>query len=197
MILFKDKINYKLPDGNGFHAHVDYHAYSHIGDIAHLTANVAVDEATVANDCLEVVPGSHKTTIEFSNGGRISQKWEDSREWKQVPLKQGDILLFGSHLAHRSQSNTTDKSRASLYATLYMAKFGRDLRKTYYEHCRKVFPPDHGESDSPPARNVLSQANVYALLEREREEGNDYELGWKTYGFAAPFSTVPAKMGNI
>ncbi|OAA75571.1 Phytanoyl-CoA dioxygenase [Akanthomyces lecanii RCEF 1005] len=173
MILFKDKINYKLPNGNGFHAHVDYHAYSHIGDIAHLTANIAVDEATVANGCLEVVPGSHKTTIEFANGGRISQKWEESREWTQVPLKQGDLLLFGSHLAHRSQSNTTDKSRTSLYATFYMAKDGKDLRKKYYEHRRKVFPPDH-----------------------EREEGNEYEQGWKTYGFAAPFSTVPTKVEN-
>lgn len=26
----------------------------------------------------------------------------------------------------------------------------------------------------------------------EREEGNDYEQGWKTYGFAAPFSSTEA-----
>lgn len=145
MVLFKDKINYKLPNGNGFHAHVDYHAYSHMGEIAHLTANVAVDEATVANGCLEVVPGSHKTAIAFSNGGRISKVWEESHEWTRVPLKQGDILLFGSHLAHRSESNTTDESRTSLYATFCAGKDGEGLRQKYYEHRRKVFPPDHGE----------------------------------------------------
>lgn len=146
MLLFKDKINYKLPNGNGFHAHVDYHAYRHIGEIQHITANVAIDEATIANGCLEVVPGSHMMDIDFEKGGRISQSWQDSQQWISVPLKPGDILLFGSHLAHRSMGNATDKSRASLYATFYMAKDGRDLRSKYYEHRRKVFPPDHGKS---------------------------------------------------
>lgn len=27
----------------------------------------------------------------------------------------------------------------------------------------------------------------------EREEGNSYQQGWKTYGFAAPFSSVEVK----
>lgn len=147
-----------MPNGNGFQAHVDYHAYSHIGEIAHLTANVAVDEATIANGCLEVVPGSHKSEIEFSNGGRISPSWEESHEWTTVPLKQGDILFFGSHLAHRSKNNTTDRSRTSLYATFYMAKDGHGLRKRYYEHRREVFPPDHGTWD--PVRDCLGFAST-------------------------------------
>jgi ectoine hydroxylase-related dioxygenase (phytanoyl-CoA dioxygenase family) len=144
MILFKDKINYKLPNGNGFHAHVDYHAYSHMGEISHLTANVAVDEATVANGCLQVVPGSHRMAIDFSNGGRISPEWENAHGWVQVPLSPGDVLLFGSQLAHRSAGNDTDESRTSLYATYYMAKDGEGLREKYYAHRRSVFPPDHG-----------------------------------------------------
>lgn len=115
-----------------------------MGEIKHITANVAIDEANIANGCLEVVPGSHKTEIEFSNGGRISSNWEDAHEWVHVPLSPGDILLFGSHLAHRSKPNDTDKSRTSLYATYNLAKDGTDLRHKYYAHRRTVFPPDHG-----------------------------------------------------
>lgn len=192
MTLFKDKINYKLPNGNGFHAHVDYHAYSHIGQVSHVTANVAVDEATVANGCLEVVPGSHNVDIDFSNGGRISPEWENAHEWVTVPLRPGDVLFFGSHLAHRSKPNGTDKSRTSLYATYNMVKDGADLRSKYYAHRREIFPPDHGKSLSYHSRNCVTSLEVEkeANMHPERKEGTGYEQGWKTYGFAAPFSAT-------
>lgn len=145
MLLFKDKINYKLPGGNGFHAHLDAPAYNHIGRIEHITANLAIDAATHENGCLQVVPGSHKMDVEFVDGGRISPAWEARHEWVSVPLEPGDVLFFGSHLAHRSEPNNTNKSRSSLYATFYFSSDGPDLRQRYYEHRRANFPPDHGE----------------------------------------------------
>lgn len=63
MILFKEKINYKLPKAGGFDAHQDAPAYTHAGALKHLTMNMAVDKATRENGCLEVVPGSHKLEI--------------------------------------------------------------------------------------------------------------------------------------
>lgn len=145
MLLFKDKINYKSPHGNGFQPHLDAPAYDHIGRIEHVTANVAIDAATVANGCLEVVPGSHRMDVELAEGGRIAESWVSSHEWVPVPLDPGDILIFGSHLAHRSASNETTERRASLYATFSMLQDGADLRETYYAHRRATFPPDHGE----------------------------------------------------
>ncbi|OQV03417.1 hypothetical protein CLAIMM_08465 [Cladophialophora immunda] len=164
MLLFKDKINYKLRSGNGFAAHLDAPAYDHIGKIEHLTANFAVDEASPENGCIEVVPGSHKMEVELSHGGAISQAWEDSHEWTKVPLRPGDVLLFGSHLAHRSAPNRTNSNRSSIYATYHGKSDGLDLRQRYYKHRRDNFPPDH-----------------------ERVAGKDYSQGYKTYGFAAPF----------
>ncbi|PLB37985.1 phytanoyl-CoA dioxygenase family protein [Aspergillus candidus] len=165
MLLFKDKINYKLPFGNGFQAHLDAPAYDHIGRIEHITANIAIDAATPENGCLEVVAGSHKMDVEFSHGGHISEAWERAQPWVSVPLERGDMLIFGSHLAHRSARNLTSAKRASLYATYHMRSDGEDLRAKYYAHRRANFPPDH-----------------------EREPGQNYEEGFKTYGFAAPFS---------
>jgi 2-aminoethylphosphonate dioxygenase len=153
MLLFKDKINYKMPHGNGFAAHLDAPAYDHISKIEHLTANLAVDEATLENGCLEVVPGSHQMDVPFSYGGHITKEWEDSHEWLVVPLKPGDILLFGSHLAHRSGPNNSDKLRSMIYATYAGKEDGEDLREKYYADRRVEFPPDHSKSSIPTDNN--------------------------------------------
>lgn len=147
MLLFKDKINYKMPGGNGFQAHLDAPAYDHIGKIEHTTANLAVDAATIENGCVEVVPGSHKMDVKLAEGGRIDESWECSQTWVPVELAPGDLLMFGSHLAHRSAPNRSEKPRASVYATYHNKSDGKDLRAKYYVDRRENFPPDHGKLD--------------------------------------------------
>jgi hypothetical protein len=172
MLLFKDKINYKLPGGNGFGAHLDAPAYDHIGEIEHTTANLAVDPATIANGCVEVVPGSHRMNVELAEGGRIAPAWEESHDWIPVELDACDLLIFGSHLAHRSAPNKTSKARSSVYATYHCASDGPDLRERYYVDRRENFPPDH-----------------------ERVPGKDYGAGVKRYAFAAPFTKIEETNG--
>jgi 2-aminoethylphosphonate dioxygenase len=91
MLLFKEKINYKGPNGNGFQAHLDAPAYDHIGKIEHITANICVDTATPQNGCLEVVPRSHKMDVTFISGGRIHPDWESAHEWLSIPLQPGEM----------------------------------------------------------------------------------------------------------
>ena len=82
--------------------------------------------------------------VELVEGGRISPKWESEQEWIPVELASGDLLIFGSHLAHRSAANNTSKSRSSVYATYHNVSDGTDLRARYYVDRRENFPPDHG-----------------------------------------------------
>jgi ectoine hydroxylase-related dioxygenase (phytanoyl-CoA dioxygenase family) len=94
MLLFKDKINYKAPHGNGFAAHQDAPAYDHIRKIEHVTLNVAVDQSTPENGCLEVVTGSHRMDIPLNPENKIiDKKWEDAQEWTQVLLQPGELKL--------------------------------------------------------------------------------------------------------
>jgi ectoine hydroxylase-related dioxygenase (phytanoyl-CoA dioxygenase family) len=109
---------------------------------------------------------------EFAEHGRIKPEWEAAHEWISIPLEAGDMLIFGSHLAHRSAENRTEKSRLSLYATFHSKSDGLDLRERYYKHRIENFPPEH-----------------------ERVEGKDYSAGYKTYGFAAPFTRMDQKAG--
>jgi hypothetical protein len=85
--------------GNGFAAHLDAPAYDHIGEIEHVTANLAVDSATSENGCLEVVPGSHTMDVSFLGGGKIHPDWEASHEWVTVPLEPGKKPCACSHAA--------------------------------------------------------------------------------------------------
>lgn len=115
-------------------------AYDHIGRIEHVTANSAVDAATVANGCLEVVTRSHKMDVEFSHGGRISEAWGTEHEWVPVPMEPGDVLIFGSHLAHRSGPNATADRRASSYATFHGRSDGDTMREKCYAHRHGLSP---------------------------------------------------------
>jgi len=58
-VLFKEKINFKLPHGAGFAPHQDAPAFTSFGPSYHITVMLAVDPCTVDNGCLEVVEGLH------------------------------------------------------------------------------------------------------------------------------------------
>lgn len=95
MLLFKDKINYKLPSANGFVAHIDAPAYAHMGDMEFVEVMVVVDPQNPGNGCLEFVPGSHKTQPLLVNRGRIDPTWEASHEFKQLTPELGTLIVPG------------------------------------------------------------------------------------------------------
>jgi hypothetical protein len=141
-ILYKEKINYKLPGGAGFVPHQDVAAgWWMYGQSLHISVLVCVDEATLANGCLEVAFAEH-------NKGMISAPWtelnnETASKLKFVPIqtKPGDVIFFDSYVPHQSAENKTQKSRRVLYATYAKASEG-DLRTRYYADKRQSFPPD-------------------------------------------------------
>src|SRR5207247_8457311 len=58
VVLFKDKINFKLPGGAGFAPHQDAPAYVDFGVEHHLTVMIPVDPFTRENGCLEMARGA-------------------------------------------------------------------------------------------------------------------------------------------
>ncbi len=60
VVLFKDKINFKMPGGPGFKAHQDQQAGWTRYAPLFVTALVTIDPATLENGCLEMVPGRHR-----------------------------------------------------------------------------------------------------------------------------------------
>lgn len=164
--LYKEKINYKLPGGNGFPAHQDAPAFTTFGQKNHITVNVALDAATIENGCLEVAVGQHNCGLFPQNPehGGLSDEAEAKLTWTPVPLEPGDVLMFSSWIPHRSKQNTSSRSRRALYVT-YNAKQDGDFRDQYYIDKRNLFPP-----------------------KAEREPGKDYSEGARLYNLATPIT---------
>jgi len=140
-ILFKDKINFKLPGGDGFKEHQDVQAgWDEFADL-HITAMIAIDETNEANGSLEMIAGMHKQGLLGSMWAPLTD--EDTHHAAYVPVhcKPGDAVFFDSYAPHRSQPNRTDQARRVLYIT-YNKKSQGDSRVKYYADKRRNYPPD-------------------------------------------------------
>jgi ectoine hydroxylase-related dioxygenase (phytanoyl-CoA dioxygenase family) len=104
---------------------------------------IAVDRATKANGCLQVIPGSHKMgRIEHGQtGGQTGadlQRVEMALERLSLvycELDPGDAIFFHGNLLHRSDQNTSDHPRWSLiccYNTRHNDPFITDGRHPNY-----------------------------------------------------------------
>ena len=138
VVLFKDKINYKLPGGAGFKAHQDQQAGWNKWAPLLVTAMVTLDPATLENGCLEFAPGRHTE-------GLIGEEWapmsEDGLGLVPVPTAPGDVVFFDSFAPHASKNNLTADPRRILYLTYNKASDG-DHRVQYFAEKRAAFPPD-------------------------------------------------------
>ena len=140
--LFKEKINFKLPGGNGFTEHQDAPAFTSFGHDYHITMMVSIDASTADNGCLEVVPGAHREGLLATEPDlTMARELRDTFEWVPVPTAPGDLLVFGSYLPHRSGPNKSMSSRRALYATYNKAREGQ-VRDAYFQRKREAFPPD-------------------------------------------------------
>ncbi len=140
-ILFKEKVNFKMPGGAGFEPHQDQQAGWSTFTPMFVTALVSIDRATVENGCLEMTDAPR-----FA--GLIGQEWtpltdEEMQSFSliSVPTEPGDVLFFDSYAPHASKPNLTDKARRILYLTYNLAADG-DHRARYYAEKRANFPPD-------------------------------------------------------
>jgi len=137
-VLFKDKINFKMPGGDGFKAHQDVQAGWDRYAGLHITALVSIDSSTLENGCLEVAPGYHQR-------GFLGESWkpleEDALTYIPLPTEPGDAVFFDSFIPHRSEPNKTGAARRVLYVTYNRLSDG-DHRRQYYNDKRKSYPPD-------------------------------------------------------
>lgn len=142
-VLFKDKINFKMPGGDGFKAHQDVQAGWDTYASLHITALVTIDPCTKQNGCLEMASGHHQQ-------GLIGEKWqpldEDALDYVAIETEPGDAVFFDSYAPHRSQPNMTDQARRVLYVTYNRLSEGDHLRQ-YYIDKRKNYPPDCERED--------------------------------------------------
>jgi ectoine hydroxylase-related dioxygenase (phytanoyl-CoA dioxygenase family) len=83
---------------------------------------LAASEATLENGCLHVLPGSHREPVHThipdqrpgANYGYFEIVDHDMSRAIPVTMKPGDLLVFHSHLMHRSTDNVSRGRRAAM-----------------------------------------------------------------------------------
>lgn len=140
-VLFKDKINFKLPGGDGFQPHQDQQAGWSAYAPLFLTVLVAVDEATEANGCLELAAGHHRRGLLGAEWRPLTGAELEGVTFVPCPVRPGDAVFFDSYVPHRSGPNLSDRPRRALYVT-YNRRADGDQRERYYADKRRSYPPD-------------------------------------------------------
>ena len=139
-VLFKEKINFKMPGGGGFAPHQDSQAGWDTYADFFISALLSIDRATLENGCLQMAAGHHTQGLK--------KLWEPLNEddmkgmsFEPVPTEPGDIVFFDCYAPHASEPNMSDAIRRIYYATYNRASAG-DHMAQYYADKHKNFPPD-------------------------------------------------------
>jgi hypothetical protein len=128
-VLYKEKINHKLPGGAGYSAHQDAPAYPLIA--THVSAMIAIDDADADNGGLEVVSSCFDRLLPTDERGCVAPSIQASLDWEAVSVPAGATLWFHSRTPHRSGPNRSPRPRRALYPTYNALREG-DRRAEYY-----------------------------------------------------------------
>lgn len=92
---------------------------------------IALDNATVENGCLWVMPGSHQRGIIYPNRQHSDQRFDRVEEAYQYPfteedaipleVKAGSIIFFNGYTLHRSLPNQTSHGHRRALVNHYMS----------------------------------------------------------------------------
>jgi hypothetical protein len=140
-VLFKEKVNFKMPGGAGFTPHQDIQPGWDRYAPYFISVLMAVDVNTIENGCLELAAGHHQRGLI----GRLWQPLEGDElagvEFVPYPMGPGDVAFFDCFTPHQSQPNLTEQPRRNIYLT-YNRRSAGDFREQYFADKRKSYPPD-------------------------------------------------------
>jgi 2-aminoethylphosphonate dioxygenase len=140
-VLFKEKINFKLPGGGGFEPHQDQQAGWSAYAPMFITALACIDRATRENGCLEMADAPRFAGLIGAEWRPLSDAEMASFALLPVECEPGDVLFFDSYAPHASKPNLTAAQRRILYLTYNRAEDG-DHRTRYFAEKRANFPPE-------------------------------------------------------
>lgn len=141
-VLFKEKINFKMPGGQGFAPHQDIQPGWDTYAPYFISILVTIDPSTLANGCLELAAGHHKRGWIGERMKPLTPEQLKGVDFVPFPTEPGDVICFDCFAPHQSAPNRTDQPRRNLYLTYSRADQG-DHRARYFADKRAAFPPDH------------------------------------------------------
>lgn len=141
MLLFKDKIIYKMPGVTGYPIHQDYSSWQ-IFPKNLVNVIISIDAADADNGGVEFFPGYHNRLLSAAGELRYMNKKEaeqiDFNKVEVVKTSPGNIVIFDCLTPHRSGVNRSNRLRRQLYLTYSSAKNG-DLYEEQLKYIEETY----------------------------------------------------------
>ncbi len=148
-VLFKEKINYKLPGCRADKLHQDQAAgwdpYSNF----FITMGIIVDENRKDNAALSfMMSGNYEhglMTPEWQPLSEDDPPYSPEDEYILLEADPGDVIFFDAYVPHGSPPNTGDRSRRNIFLTFNRQSDG-DMRARYYKDKWESYAPNQPDS---------------------------------------------------
>ncbi|MDT7542501.1 MAG: 2-aminoethylphosphonate dioxygenase [Acidobacteriota bacterium] len=137
MLLFKDKLIYKMPGVPGYAMHQDYALWQTFpGHLANVI--VSIDAARAENGGVEFFAGYHEQLLSAPHELRYMNAEEiariDPAAGEVAETEPGDIVIFDAMTPHRSGVNLSNRLRRQLYLTYSSARHGDLYQEQLRDH---------------------------------------------------------------
>lgn len=120
LLLWRTNFFTKEPGGKEIPWHQDWN-YWPIEPAIVVSAWLAIDDVTVENSCVQVIPGSHRKVLNHISAGSemlFNQQADthgvDMSTKVDIPLQAGEFFLFNERTLHHSEPNRSNKRRMGM-----------------------------------------------------------------------------------
>lgn len=144
-VLFKEKVNYKLPGCRPDKLHQDQAAGWNAYADFFVSMGIVVDPNRKDNAALSFLcSGNYQKRLmapEWQVLSHDDPPYQPEDEYVLLEADPGDVIFFDSYVPHGSPANTSDRRRCNLFLT-FNRKSDGDLRARYYAEKWAVYPPN-------------------------------------------------------
>jgi len=148
-VLFKEKVNYKLPGCRPDKLHQDQAAGWNTYTDFFISMAIIVDPNRKDNAALSFMQsGNYEKklmTAEWQPLTHDDPPYQPEEEYMLLEADPGDVVFFDCYVPHGSPANTSDRRRCNIYLTFNKQSDG-DMREKYYADKWKVYPPNNPEN---------------------------------------------------
>ncbi len=147
-LLFKEKINYKLPGCRADKLHQDqaagWNAYSDF----FISMGIVVDENRKENAALSFMKsGNYEKKLMGEEWKPLTEQdppYQPEDEYVLLEAEPGDVIFFDCYVPHGSPANNSNRSRRNIFLTFNRQSDG-DMRDKYYADKWAVYPPNQAD----------------------------------------------------
>jgi ectoine hydroxylase-related dioxygenase (phytanoyl-CoA dioxygenase family) len=147
-VLFKEKINYKLPGCRPDKLHQDQAAGWNAYCVCFITMAIVVDENRKDTAALSFMKSGHYErklmTEEWQTLSEDDPPYSPEEDYVLLEADPGDVVFFDAYVPHGSPANTSDRSRRNIFLTFNRQSDG-DMRARYYRDKWARYAPNEAD----------------------------------------------------